>query len=382
MIDFFHSLYYNKLAKRKQILLPRGYIMKKKLALALSIVMACGMTLMGCNTSTAESGDAAATTDAAASTAETTESTAASGDVVTGGMDGGTSLSFTTGGDQGTYYGFGGVLAGKISESTSTTVTAITSGGSQANIEALDAGDAELAFVQSDVMSYAYEGTRLFEELGKMDGFSTVAALYMEQVQIVTVDPSIESVADLKGKNVSIGAAGSGTYFNALDVLEAYGLTEQDINPTYQSFGDSTEALQDGKIDAAFIVAGAPTTAVTSLATSKEIKVLSLDDEHIKALIDKSPFYSENTIPKDAYGTADDIKTVAVGAVVIARDDVSEADVYNFMYGVFENVDTITEAHAKGAELDLDFASSVTSVPYHAGAAKYFEEKGITVPTK
>ena len=356
--------------------------MKKKLALALSIVMACGMTLMGCNTSTAESGDAAATTDAAASTAETTESTAASGDVVTGGMDGGTSLSFTTGGDQGTYYGFGGVLAGKISESTSTTVTAITSGGSQANIEALDAGDAELAFVQSDVMSYAYEGTRLFEELGKMDGFSTVAALYMEQVQIVTVDPSIESVADLKGKNVSIGAAGSGTYFNALDVLEAYGLTEQDINPTYQSFGDSTEALQDGKIDAAFIVAGAPTTAVTSLATSKEIKILSLDDEHIKALIDKSPFYSENTIPKDAYGTADDIKTVAVGAVVIARDDVSEADVYNFMYGVFENVDTITEAHAKGAELDLDFASSVTSVPYHAGAAKYFEEKGITVPTK
>ena len=67
---------------------------------------------------------------------------------------------------------------------------------------------------------------------------------------------------------------------------------------------------------------------------------------------------------------------------IIAKDDVSEADVYNFMYGVFENVDTITEAHAKGAELDLEFAASVTSVPYHAGAAKYFEEKGITVPTK
>ena len=118
------------------------------------------------------------------------------------------------------------------------------------------------------------------------------------------------------------------------------------------------------------------------LATSKEVNILSLDDEHIAALIEKSPFYTENTIPKDAYGTAEDIKTVAVGAVVIAKDDVSEADVYNFMYGVFENVDTITEAHAKGAELDLEFAASVTSVPYHAGAAKYFEEKGITVPTK
>ena len=195
--------------------------MKKKLALALSIIMACGMTLAGCNSSSTATTDAGTATDTTTASAETTESTtAASGDVKTGGMEGGTSLSFTTGGDQGTYYGFGGVLAGKVSESTSTTVTAITSGGSQANIEALDAGDAELGFVQSDVMSYAYEGTRLFEELGKMDGFSTVAALYMEQVQIVTVDPSIKSVDDLKGKNVSIGAAGSGTYFNALDVLD------------------------------------------------------------------------------------------------------------------------------------------------------------------
>ena len=148
--------------------------MKKKLALALSIIMACGMTLAGCNSSSTATTDAGTATDTTTASAETTESTAAaSGDVKTGGMEGGTSLSFTTGGDQGTYYGFGGVLAGKVSESTSTTVTAITSGGSQANIEALDAGDAELGFVQSDVMSYAYEGTRLFEELGKMDGFST-----------------------------------------------------------------------------------------------------------------------------------------------------------------------------------------------------------------
>ena len=88
-------------------------------------------------------------------------------DTKKGGKDGGTSLIFTTGGDQGTYYGFGGVLAGKIGESTSTSVTAITSGGSQANIEALDAHDADLGFVQSDVMAYAYNGTNLFEEYGK-----------------------------------------------------------------------------------------------------------------------------------------------------------------------------------------------------------------------
>ena len=298
-----------------------------------------------------------------------------------GGMPGGTKIIFTTGGAQGTYYGFGSVLAGRVSEKTSTTITAITSGGSKANIEAMDDGDAQIAFVQSDVGAYAFRGTRLFDY--KITDFSTVANLYMEQVQIVTLDPSIKTVADLKGKNVSVGAAGSGVYFNAVDVLKAYGLDiDKDIKPTYQSFGDSVEALQDGKIDAAFIVAGAPTTAVTSLAATKKVYLVGFDDEHIMSLIVESPYYSKNVITKDTYGTDDDVTTVAVGAVVIARDDVSEADVYNFMYGVFENIDEITAAHAKGAELNLGFAASYTAVPYHKGAVKYFAEKGMKVSGK
>ena len=346
--------------------------MKKLMSLLLATLMMASV-LTGCGGGSAPAASTpAASGSAAASTPAATK----------GGMEGGTSLNFTTGGDQGTYYGFGGVLAGKVGESTSTTVTAITSGGSQANIEAMDAGDAQLGFVQSDVMAYAYNGTNLFADSGKVDSFSTVANLYMEQVQIVTLDANIKTVADLKGKNVSIGAAGSGVYYNAIDVLGAYGLTEADINPTFQSFGDSTEALQDGKIDAAFVVAGAPTTAVTSLAATKPVYLVSLDDEHIDALIASSPYYSKNVISKDAYSTPDDVTTVAVGAVVIARDDVSEADVYNFMYGIFENLEAITAAHAKGSELNLEFAASVTAVPYHAGAAKYFAEKGITVPTK
>ena len=141
-------------------------------------------------------------------------------------------------------------------------------------------GDAQLGFVQSDVMAYAYNGTRLFEG-APVTNISTVASLYMEQVQIVTLDENIKSVADLKGKNVSIGAAGSGVYFNALDILGAYDLTEDDISPVYQSFADSADSLKDGKIDAAFIVAGAPTTAITDLATGKSVYLVSLDDEHI-----------------------------------------------------------------------------------------------------
>ena len=290
-------------------------------------------------------------------------------------------LTFTTGGDQGTYYGFGSVLAGQVSGATDTTVTAITSGGSQANVEALEFGDAQLGFVQSDVMSYAYQGTNIFEGYA-VDTFSTVAALYMEQVQIVTCDPEIKTVADLEGKNVSIGAPGSGVYFNAVDILAAYDLTEEDIKPTYESFGDSVDSLQDGKIDAAFITAGAPTTAVTSLATSKDIYLVALDAEHVEKLIEACPYYSENVIAADVYGLEEDTTTVAVGAVVIAADDVSEDAVYDFVSTVYENIETITDAHAKGAELDLEFAASVTDVPYHAGAAKYFAEKGIEVPVK
>ena len=331
--------------------------MKKYLSLILALVMMASV-LVGCG------GKEEAPADSSAPAAA------------------GEELTFTTGGSSGTYYAFGSVLAGHVSGKTDSKITAVEGNGSQANIELMDIDGAQLGFVQSDVMSYAYNGTNLFEEIGKIDCFSTVAALYMEQVQIVTCDPSIKTVADLKGKNVSIGASGSGVWYNAIDVLGVYGMTEADINPTYQGFGDSAEALKDGKIDAAFVVSGAPTTAITELASGKDTYLVSLDDEHIAALIEKSPYYSEYTISADTYGMDSDTTTVAVGAVVIARDDVAEADVYNFVSSIFEDIDTVTAAHAKGAELSLDFAASVTDVPYHAGAAKYFAEKNYEVPTK
>ncbi len=293
---------------------------------------------------------------------------------------GGGNLTFTTGSESGTYYAFGSVLAGQISDKTDTTVKAIVGAGSKGNIENMDVGDAQLGFVQSDVMAYAYNGTNLFAESGKIDSFSTVAALYMEQVQIVTLNPDIKSVADLAGKNVSVGENGSGVFFNAVDVLGAYDLTLDDINPTYQSFSDSADALQDGKIDAAFIVAGAPTTAITSLAATRDVYLVELDDEHINKLIESSPYYSKNVIPADTYDLPADATTVAVGAVIIARDDCTEDDIYNVVSGIFDSIDTLS--HDKKNELSLEFATSVTAVPYHAGAAKYFAEKGFEVPTK
>mgnify|MGYP004596923513 FL=1 len=208
-------------------------------------------------------------------------------------------LRFVTGGESGTYYAFGSVIAQHATNNAGVNVVGLVGNGSQANIQELADGTADLAFCQSDVMAYAYNGTNLFD--AKVEGFSTVAALYMEQVQIVTTNPDIKTVEDLAGKAVSIGAPGSGVYFNAIDVLGAYGLTENDIKPTYQSFGDSADALKNGQIDAAFIVAGAPTTAVTDLATTKDTYLVSLDDEHIATLLETSDYYTKTVIAKDVY---------------------------------------------------------------------------------
>ena len=255
----------------------------------------------------------------------------------------GESLTFATGGESGTYYAFGSVLAQYVSNNTDLKVTAVVGNGSQANIEDLDSGAVQLGFCQSDVMSYAYSGTNLFAESGAVGSFSVAAALYMEQVQIVTTNPDIKTVEDLKGKTVSIGALGSGVYFNAVDVLGVYGIdAEKDITPVYQSFGDSAESLKDGKID--------------------------------------SPYYARSIISADTYGTPDDVQTVAVAAVVLVRDDVSEDAVYKFISTIFENSGSIQ--HGKAEELSVEFGSSITAVPYHPGAAKYFAEKGIEVATK
>ena len=292
-------------------------------------------------------------------------------------------LRFVTGGESGTYYAFGSVIAQHATNEAGIAVTALAGNGSQANVMEMQDGNAELAFCQSDVMAYAYEGTNLFEETGKVDCFSTVACLYDEQVQIVTCDPDIKTPADLKGKNVSVGAAGSGTYFNAIDVLGAYGLTIDDINPTYESFADTANSIKDGKIDAGFVVAGAPTTAITELSTSKTAYLVSLDDEHVDKLLKTSPYYSKAVIPAGTYtGQEADVTTVAVGAVVLARDDVSADAVYAFVADIFDNAADLTDNHAKYAEVSLEKGASITTVPYHEGAAKYFKEKGIEVPTK
>ena len=295
----------------------------------------------------------------------------------------GTKMTMGTGGTQGTYYGYGGVLGQYITNNAGINVTVVSTDGSKANIQGIAAGNYQLGTVQSDVMTYAWEGTRSFETEGKIDSFRTVAGLYAESVQLVTMDPEIKSVADLAGRSVSIGAPGSGVYFNAIDVLSAAGLTEEDIKAQYQSFADSADALKDGKIDAAFIVAGAPTPAITELCTTNDAYLVPIDGEIAEKLMADCPFYSVYTVPAGTYeGQTEDVNTVTVKATLIVSAAASEEDVYKLTAAIFENIEAITAENAKGGELSLENATSGLTVPFHKGAAKYFSEKGIEVVTE
>lgn len=294
-----------------------------------------------------------------------------------------TKMTMGTGGTSGTYYAFGGVLGQYIKNHAGIEVTVVSTDGSKANIESIAAGDYQLGTVQSDVMAYAWAGTRSFESNGKIDSFRVVGGLYAEAVQLVTMNPDIKSVADLKGKAVSIGAPGSGVYFNAMDVLSAAGLTEDDIKAQYQSFADSTDALKDGKIDAAFIVAGAPTAAITELCTTNSAYLVPIDGEVADKLMADSPYYTAYTIPAGTYAGQDaDVTTVTVKATLIVAASASEDDVYNLTKAIFDNTDAIASENGKGAELSVENATTGMAAPFHAGAAKYYAEKGVTVETK
>ena len=292
-------------------------------------------------------------------------------------------MTMGTGGTAGTYYAFGGVLGTQIKNSSGITVNVVSTDGSKANILGIKSGNYQLGTVQSDVMAYAWAGTRSFESDGAIQSFRVIGGLYAEAVQLVTMNPDIKSVADLAGKKVSIGAAGSGVYFNAMDVLAAAGLKETDIVPQYQSFADSADALKDGKIDAAFIVAGPPTPAITELFTTNTAYLVPIDGAVAEKLMTDCPYYTIHTIPANTYnGQVADVKTVTVKATLIVSADASEEDVYNVTKAIFDNIDAIKGAHAKGEELSIENATTGMTAPFHKGAAKYFAEKGVNVEAK
>lgn len=335
--------------------------MKKFLSIVLALMMV--LTLVAC-------GDT--------NTPATPDDGAAAETVVKG------SFSMGTGGDQGTYYAVGGVLGTVINQKTdgNIAVNVVSTGGSKDNLENMALGVYQLATVQSDVMSYAYNGTNSFADSGAITNFRVLCGLYAETVQIVTTDESIKSVEDLKGKSVCVGDVGSGTYFNTVDILAAYDMTLDDVKPVYQSFGDSTDSLQDGKIAAAVITAGAPTPAVVNLSNAKSVYLISIDDAHMSKLLAACPQYASYTIPAGTYGIASDAVTITTKATLVCADTLSDEQAYAIVSTIFNSKADIVALHDKGNELDFTFATEGMAVPFHNGAAQFFAEQGITVTAK
>ncbi len=327
--------------------------MKKKLAVILAAVLAFSMLFL-----------------TACGDKPTTEGDATGGDISS------ININVGTGGSTGTYYGFCNVISSLLKEKTGAQLMIQSSGASKANILDIDDGVVDMAIVQNDVMDYAFNGTSLFEDVGAIKSFSTLGAAYAEVCQIVArADSGIKTVADLKGKEVSVGDSGSGVEFNAQQILGAYGITFDDIDKENLSFQASADALKDGKIDAFFCTAGAPTVAITDLSTTTGIVLVEIDAEHLAELKEEYGFYAEYTVPAGTYnGVDEDATTVAVKATFIVSNDLDEETVYQLTKAIYENKDEYS--HEKAAEMSVEYAVSSISVPFHPGAERYFKEVG------
>ncbi|MBS4193679.1 TAXI family TRAP transporter solute-binding subunit [Lederbergia citri] len=286
-------------------------------------------------------------------------------------------LSIATGGTGGTYYPLGGNFASMIQDATGIESNAVTSNASAENMALIKKKEVEVAFTQTDIATYASEGTMMFNG-EKVDNVRGLGTLYPETIQIVTTSKSgIKSVEDLKGKSVSVGEAGSGTRANAEQILEMYGMTVDDVKARNLSFDDSTTGIQDGTIDAAFITAGTPTGAVEGLAATEDVVIVPLDADKIDALIDKYPYYAKETIPTGTYASVkNDIDTVAVQAMLVVQSDLTDDLVYDMTKAIFENTDKI--GHAKGKLIKTENALNGMGIEIHPGAKKYFDEKGVS----
>ena len=281
-------------------------------------------------------------------------------------------ISILTGGTQGTYYPLGGSFADFISKDVDVNATAEVSQASAANMTALKDGDAEIAFVQTDIAYYASKGEFMFE--GEViDEVSALGALYPETIQLVTLEGSgIESYEDLKGKSVSVGAPGSGTYGNAEQLLEIHGLTMDDIKAQNLDFGESQESLQSGQIDAAFLTAGTPTGAVEGLNAVKKVFIVPIEDDKADALIEKYPYYAKEVIPEGTYGSASETKAVSVGAMLVIQNDIPENLAYEITKAIFDNAPSLQ--HDKGKYIKKETGLNGIGIPVHPGAQKYFDE--------
>ena len=291
-------------------------------------------------------------------------------------------LSIATGGTGGTYYPVGGGLAEIINNHIEGySATAEVTGASVENMGLIATGDADLAIALADTVAQAYTGTGKFEGQ-QLDMVRGLASLYANMVHIVALESSgITTLADLRGKRVSIGAPGSGTEVNTAAILEANGITYDDIEEQRLNFNETADALANGDIDAGFWSVGAPTSSILNLATTQDIVIIALTQAELDAAMAADATFATTTLPGGSYnGVADDIVVLGIPNVLTVSSEMSDDLAYALTKAMFENIAELQAVHPAANETTIEFTMGATPIPLHPGALRYYDEAGANVP--
>ena len=293
-------------------------------------------------------------------------------------------ISITTGGTGGVYYPLGGGMANVLSKYVpGLQVTAEVTGGSVDNLKLIGSGKSEVGFAMVDAAHDAAQGLEKFK--GHKVDAKTLMVLYPNRMQVVTIEGTgINTMADLKGKRVSTGSPGSGVEVMTLRVLEAMGVDpKKDIKQERLGAAESVNAIKDRKIDAFFWVGGVPTAALTDLAATPGIKMKLVDHGDYADAMNKKygPLYVKATIAPGSYAGQDKAVTnIDVWNILVASDKMSDKMAYDIVKTLFEKKADLVAVHKEAENIDLKSQGIQTPLPFHPGAKKYLEEKGIRIP--
>ena len=296
-------------------------------------------------------------------------------------------LSIATGGTGGVYYPVGGAYAELVNTYLDGyAAVAEVTGASVENVGLIARGDSDIALALADTVFQAYAGTGRFGPDGdpgvQLPNLRALGSAYTNANHIVTLEGSgISSLQDLAGKRVSVGAPGSGTEVSAAAILGAVGLSYDDIEEQFLNFNESTEALQDGQIDAAFLSVGPPTSSLLSLAETRDINLVSLSEDEVQAALDADPTFTPYTISGGSYkGQDEDVTTIGTPNVIIVADEMDEELAYNLTSALYEHIDEVIAVHPSAEETTPEFSLGSSPIPLHPGALRYYEEAGYEVP--
>ncbi len=291
-------------------------------------------------------------------------------------------VSIASGWVTGAYYPMAGAIsriAWKHLKDKGIKVTAESSGASVANANLIAAGDTDFAILQNDIASYAYNGVQpMFS--GPIKNLLGVATLFPEHVQVVArKDANIKSIADLKGKKVAIGPVGSGTTENCKQILEAWGLSLDDLGKAEQlKSAQAADYIKDGRLDAAFFTVAVGAAVIVDTAVITDVNIVPIAGPNVDKLMAKYPFYAKQNVAGGTYkGNDADVPTVSVMAMLTARADLEEDIVYSILKAMYDDLDQLRKAHAKFQDISAEKGLVGMSVPLHPGAQKYFKEIGV-----